>query len=61
MAPNPSYFLAFSLARRLLLGVLRTSFFATTARPAPLQQRSRGEAFVVTGGGVIDFLRASAA
>jgi hypothetical protein len=61
MAPNPSNSLAFSPARTLLLGVLRTNFFATTGRPVPLPQRSRGEAFVVTGGVVNDSLRASAA
>jgi len=61
MAPNPSNSLTFSPARTLLLLLLRTSFFATTARTAPLPQRSRGEAFVVTGGAVNDLLRASAA
>jgi hypothetical protein len=61
MAPNPSYFLAFSPARSFLLGVVRCTFSATTAEAAPLPQRSRGETALVTGGGVNDSLRASAA
>jgi hypothetical protein len=61
MAPNPSYFLAFSLARKLLLGVLPNTFRATAGCLRPQQQRSRGEALVASDAASNDLLRASAA
>jgi hypothetical protein len=44
MIPNPSYFLDFSPARKLLLGVPRNTFRATLTSCEPLEPQTRGEA-----------------
>jgi hypothetical protein len=44
MIPNPSNFLDFSPARKLMLGILPTTLCATPASREPQQPQARGEA-----------------
>jgi len=50
MTPNPSYFLNFSPARKLLLGISPATFCATPTRCEPLKPQTRGEALDVSEG-----------
>jgi hypothetical protein len=50
MTPNPSYFLAFSSARKLLLGAYGFNFRATQSGRELLQPQTRGEALVAARG-----------